>query len=229
MSYYRFGKSTDRSNTDAESKRGLYIKVAVLTALAFVPVILFIYLTIKPPVPISGKTVDKGYFSPYITFETDWFTFRTDKNWEEVKELTTKDQIYTYRQKIGQNPQGLLVVYVGKVEVAGYENFYTRVQPVTVSEGKPLAVDPIEKHCDEAVPKGFVGNSVQVTQGKASFLCWVGGTVFYAVAGQVDGTTVLPMKRTDGSVGNYTITYRNLAFSPSENTFESVLKTFKSK
>jgi hypothetical protein len=204
--------------------------VALWTAVLCIPIVLYILFSIKRPTPITGKTFDRGYYNPYITFETDWFMFRTDKNWEEVDELTTPDQVYTYRQKVGANPQGLLRIYVAGTDAAAHENFYTFVQPVALSEdGKTFDVRLLQEDCDAAVPKGNVTNSVRVSQGDTSFNCWIGGSVFYAVVGQVGGNERVKMKRTDGSSAEYIITYRNLAFTASESTLGTVLKTFTSK
>lgn len=229
MSRYKFGKSVDRSNSDVESKRGLYIHVAVFTCLVFLPFFAYIYFTIKDPQPVMGKTIDKGFYSPFLTFESDWFTFRTNPGWEEVKELTKQDKVYVYRQKVGSNPQGLLSIYVGDNSVPGFESYFSRVLPIKARDDRSLEIAPLQPHCNEVIPKEFKGNALTVTQGETSFSCWVGGTILYAVAGQVGGTSALKLKRADGAVADYIITYRNLAFSPSESSFETVMKTFKSR
>jgi hypothetical protein len=126
----------------------------------------------------------------------------------------------------GANPQGLLQIYINS-EPRANENFYSRVVPVTVKDGNSLDAKEMQPDCSADNPNKQVQN-YRTTQADTSFLCWAGGPVLYAVAGQVGGTSYLDMKRQDGTAVRYTITYRNLAFGENEASFPKVLDTFKS-
>jgi hypothetical protein len=227
MSSYKFGKQ-NTSSKDDRSRFRLWTKVFIITALILVPVIVYVIVTTLPPSPVTGKTIEKGKFDPYTTVTTDWFSFRVENTWEEVPDITVKDQVYVYREKQGANPQGLLSIYVNSAP-KGFEDFFTRVVPITLKEdGASINSLPMQPHCDEAVTP-VVQQNHMVTQGDTTFYCWAGGRVLYAIAGEVGDDTKLELKREDGSTATYTITYRNLAFSPNEGTFPKVLATFKSR
>jgi hypothetical protein len=223
MGKYKFGRSAVITK-DQSNARTVW-RVIGITILLLVPVAIYIILTTLPPSPVTGKTIDKGVYDPYTTIKTDWFSFRVEKTWQSVPELSHEGQVYVYREMQGANPQGLMSVYINS-EPSGYENFYSRVVPVTVKDGSKLLSKDMQPDCTG----DFRDKSVQnftTTQAETTFLCWAGSPLLYAVAGEVGGNSKLAMKRLDGSDIRFTITYRNLAFSANEATFPKVLSSFK--
>jgi len=228
MARYQLGKALRESPQRKHKNTWMTFRVVFFTIILLVPVIIYIIVTTLPPSPVTGKTIDKGFFDPYLTFETEWFTFRTAKNWEAVPELSKADQYYTYREKNGANPQGLLQIFVGGTKPPVTDSFYTNVVPVTVND-VDLDVGEIADDCSTLLPKtGNINNTV-VNQEDVSFTCWANGTIDYVVAGQKGGTHELQMTRRDGSKGTYIISYRNLAFTPGLEVFPTVLRTFQSR
>lgn len=226
MSSYRFGKQGTATATDS-SKFKTFIKVTFFTLLLLVPVIIYVIVTTLPPSPVTGRTVDKGYFDPYTTISTEWFSFRVEKTWQEVPDITTKDKVYFYREMQGSNQQGLLAVYVNS-EPMGSESFYSNVVPVEISDGSSLIADEMQPHCDTASNPVVKDNHIATMAG-TSFVCWAGGPILHIVAGEVGGSEKLTMKRENGDTAIYTISYTNLAFTPNTSTFSRVLNTFKSR
>lgn len=224
MGSYRYGKAAVASKE--QSKARTFWRVSLITVILLVPIAIYIVLTTLPPSPVTGKTIDRGVFDPYTIIKTDWFSFKIEKTWQTVPELTTEGKLYTYREMQGANPQGLLQIYINS-EPRANENFYSRVVPVTVKDGNSLDAKEMQPDCSADNPNKQVQN-YRTTQADTSFLCWAGGPVLYAVAGQVGGTSYLDMKRQDGTAVRYTITYRNLAFGENEASFPKVLDTFKS-
>ena len=226
MSSYRFEKQGTATRSD-KSRIKTSVTVLFVTLVLLVPVAIYVVYTTLPPNPVTGKTVDKGYFDPFTTVETDWFSFRIEKTWVTVDDLTIKDKRYVYREMQGANPQGLLTIFVNSRPV-GAEDFYTRVLPVTISEKTSLLPMVLQPNCNTLKDQAGTSNHT-VSQEGASFVCWAGGTTLYAVASEVNGDDTLTMQRRDGSTANYVITYRNLAFTENETTFQTVMKTFKSR
>ena len=227
MPLYRFGKHIRVGDGGAQTSKRLYTKVIAWTLVAFIPLIVYIYFSIQPPAPVAGKTINKGYFDPYKTWTTDWFTFRTDSSWEEVPEITKPNQIYTYRQKNGGNPQGLFQIYVENTPLSGAESYFSNVLPIEISAEGVLKPGSIQPKCDDLIAKGKTLFPQDVKQADVTFNCWPGTTQFYAVAGQVGGTSTMQIKRPNGEIAPYIITYRNLGFYSSESTFVQVMSTFK--
>lgn len=229
MPLYRFGKHIRSGDSAEQTTKRFYTKIFIFTMIAFVPFIVYIYLTIQPPSPVTGKTINKGFYDPFQTFSTDWFTFRVDKGWEEVPELTKPDSIYTYRQKNGQNPQGLFRIYVNNNDIVGGDNHFTNVLPVRVNKGNELLAQALEPDCTSVLPPNNKALIQDVSMANTTFKCWPGTGLLYAVAGEIGGGSIIGMKRANGDDVKFIITYRNLGFTPSESTFTQVLSTFKSK
>lgn len=226
MSRYRYGKQGNASQSE-KSRFRTFVKVLFITILLLVPFAAYIIITSLPPSPVTGKTVDKGYYDPYSTIKSDWFSFRVEQTWEEISEITVKDKVYFYREMQGKNQQGLLVIYVNS-RPEGFESFYTNVVPVVIKDENSLESDEMQPHCDSATTP-TVQNNYEATQANTTFTCWAGGPVMYAVAGEINGGVKLKMKRENGDYAEYTIAYRNLAFTPNTTTFSKVLSTFKSR
>ena len=227
MSRYRIGRQNSASSSDS-SRFKLFIRVTFFTIILLVPVIIYVIITTLPPSPVTGRTVDRGYFDPYSTIKTEWFSFRVEKTWQEVPDITVKDKVYYYREMQGANPQGLLAVHVNGSYPVVSESYYSNAVPVKLSDDvSSLFPDDLLPHCDTVNnPKVTVNHTT--TQGDTTFTCWAGTPLLYAVAGEIGGNEKLMLKRTDGTTAQYVITYRNLAFSPNPNTFTNVLSTFKS-
>ena len=228
MARYRYGRTANTSSDKLEKSR-MAFKVTILTLLVLVPAVIYVIISTLPPSPVTGKSIDKGKFDPTTTFTTDWFTFVTPKSWEEVASQHIKDKMYVYRQNNGGENLGLMKIFVNS-EVVSYQNYYTRVLPVTIEDGSKIVPTSLEPHCNTVLGPGQnKGVPTMVTQAKVNFLCWVDGTNLYAVAGEIDGTSTLSLKRTNGATARYIITYVNNAFTPSEGSFEEALQSFEAR
>ena len=225
MGSYRYGKQAVASKQQSSVRT--FWKVTSITILLLVPVVVYIVLTTLPPSPVTGKTIDKGTFDPFTTVKTEWFSFKVEKTWQSVPELTKNDKVYTYREMQGPNPQGLLQIFINN-SPKSTENYFTHVVPVSVKDGRSFLAKDLQPDCSTNNSNKLAQNFITMTQADTTFLCWIGSPIFYAVAGEIGGNSTIKMKREDGSEAEYIITYRNLAFIPSESTFPKVLDTFKS-
>jgi hypothetical protein len=227
-SRYKFGKGASQSGNRVE-KIGLSIRVTIFTLLLLAPLVVYIIYSIRPPDSVSGRTIDKGKYDPYITFTTDWFEFTVPRVWEEVPSVSVPGRVYVYKQSVGKEPIGQLRIYVN-TEVIEYQNYYTRVQPVNITNGNSLHPLEMQPECKTVLKDGQnKGVPTIVTQADVSFLCWVDGTNLYAVAGAVGGSSTIELTRPNGEKAKYIITYTNTAYTPNESSFAEVLKNFVSK
>lgn len=224
MGSYKFGKQAVAAKE--QSRTRTMWKVAFITLLLLIPFVIYIVLTTLPPNPVMGKTIDKGVFDPFTTIKTDWFSFRVEKTWQAVPELTKENQVYSYREMQGANPQGLLRIYVNSTPV-GTESYFSRVVPVVIKEGRTIDAKDMQPDCSDSTKDKSLQGYI-VSQSNTKFLCWAGVSLIYAVAGEIGDDSTITMTRENGTTANYVLTYRNLAFSANESSFSKVLETFKS-
>ena len=224
MGSYKYGKQAVASKE--QSRVRTWWRVSAITLLLMIPFVIYIVVTTLPPSPVTGRTIDKGSYDPFTVVKTSWFSFKVEKTWQSVPELTKENEVYTYREMQGPNPQGLMQIYINSQPKAN-EAYFSRVVPVSVEQGNSFFPKSMQPDCTSTTTDKLVQNSFPTTQAGTSFICWAGSSILYAVAGEVGGDTSITMKRQDGSTANYTITYRNLAFLADENTFPRVLSTFK--
>jgi hypothetical protein len=225
MSNYRVGKPAVTAKE--QSKFKTFFRVFSITIALLTPAVAYIIWTSLPPNPVTGRTVDKGFFDPFKTIETDYFSFRVEKTWEEVSELIIPGSMYTYREMQGKNPQGLLQIFINS-SPRGSESYYTHVVPIVVKDGQFDNVHEMEPDCNTTNTNKLVQNFM-VTQGETTFLCWAGSSQLYSIAGEVGGDDKITLRRANGTTAEYAITYRNLAFTPNDASFARVLRTFKAK
>ncbi len=184
MSRYKLGKPG--STVQNSQNRGrVFVRSFFIALILLIPVAIYIIWTTRQPDPVTGRTIDKGYFDPFTTIETEYFSFRVEKTWEAVPEITKEGKVYFYREMQAANPQGLLAIFINSRPV-GSEDFYSNVLPVSVVDGHQLNATKIEEHCDKAANPVIAVNH-RAEQGGASFTCWAGAMVMYAVASEIDG------------------------------------------
>jgi hypothetical protein len=228
MSRYKYGRSGNSTSDKAEKSKTAF-KVTMVTAFLLVPIIIYIIISTLPPNPVTGRSIDKGRFDPTVTFTTDWFTFNAPNKWEEAADLHIKDKVYVYRERSGGEYQGLMHVYINGAPI-NYQDYYTRVLPVIIRDGNSIDPQELSSDCSEVVPGGQKkGNPVPVVQLEVSFTCWVDHNNLYATVGEVGGTAALSLRRENGDLATYKITYQNTAFTPSESSFEEAIKSFTAK
>lgn len=225
MGSYRYGKQAVASKQQSSART--FWRVTSITLLLLIPIAVYIVLTTLPPSPVTGKTIDKGTFDPFTTVKTDWFSFKVEKTWQSVPELTTDGKVYTYREMQGPNPQGLMQIFINSTPKST-ESYFTHVVPVSVKDERSFLAKDVLPDCSTTNPDKLAQNYVKLTQGDTTFLCWIGSPIFYSVAGEIGGDSTIKMLRENGSTAEYIITYRNLAFVASEGSFSKVLNTFRS-
>jgi hypothetical protein len=225
MSHYRAGIG---SKTRSKFQRTrTVITVASVTLFLLVPVIIYIIYTTLPPNPVTGKAIDRGFFDPSITFETEWYKFSVPKNWV-VNEASTKEgQVYAYNHTNGSELVGLLQVYINTAPPV-YQQAFSRILPITI-EGDKIVPTTLQPHCKDTAKPVNKGNPVEIVQAEVRFTCWVDNNNLYAAAGEVGSDVQLTHKSPNGEDVKYFITYSNTAFTPNEGSFVEALRNFEFK
>lgn len=228
MAKYKYGKGNISSQDKTEKSKTIF-KVAVVTLLLLVPAVVYIVLSVLPPNPVTGRSIDRGLYNPNITFTTDWFEFEAPNRWEELTAQHIPDKMYVFREKNGGELLALLKVFVNDSPVP-FQDYYTNVLPVEIVDGNRLRPKSLEPHCSEATPqKEMKGTPLDVSQGGTTFTCWVDNKNFIAVAGEIGGTDSFKLRRENGESASYKIIYQNTAFSPSRGSFEEVMRSFTAR
>lgn len=226
MSQYRYGKYGSASRS-SKAQAITTVKVVFWTLVLLVPAVVYIIVTSLSPPPATGRKNVIGYFDPNTTIQTEWFSFKVENSWQEVSNLTIKDKVYYYREMNGAMSQGLLAIYVNSEPVAS-ENYFTHVVPVKTVNDRTLSPLGLEPHCDPPATQNKTSYT-KTTMGGVTFMCWSGASAFYAVAGEVNGTPKVTLKRDNSETAEYIITYRNTGYEQNNISFSKLLATFSAR
>jgi hypothetical protein len=226
MGYYKLGNGGVRETTKVQKSKTV-LQAVMVTVTALVPLILYIFITTRPPSPVTGKLIEKERFNPTITFTTDWFSFTAPNRWEEAADQHIEDKVYIYRERRGGEFLGLMRIYVNNT-IPTPQDMYTSIVPTSLGEDQKLLVGPAEPHCSEATEsKKKLGNPISVLQAEVTFTCWVDNENFIAALGVRGGTTALQLRRKNGEISTYRVVYSNTAFTPSRGSLSEVMRTFQ--
>jgi hypothetical protein len=158
-------------------------------------------------------------------FKTEYFQFQTDKKWTFMpKESTSTKFIYRKYNKTLLEHQ--LTIKVNNDEPL-IES--THVLPATITTNGTFQLKALSDHCKTAKSIDKTKNPVQVVHAKVNMMCKWDSSNFVAVVGLEGGSSKLTMKRTNGQIANYTITYNNVKFSPDGSELMQLLESFQTR
>ncbi len=184
----------------------------------------------------SNATVQSAQIN---IFQTPYFKFQADQTWREVSDelnasSTDGSKQYLYRSFDKNLIEHELWVTVDlpidyKLE---RHNVPTRVVPVQIeADGTLTSIGQVSEPCVEALPDKEKDNLTPrvIYQKDIEYYCSPNQVNDYFVAvGVPGGTTRLPMKQSDNSVVDISITYRNTTANPGPQQLNSILSTFRS-
>lgn len=217
MAVYRYDKSI-RLYRRSRSKTFL---IFLLALLGIGLITLFLITRGNEAAVTSGKKVRVSN-DPYLTFTTEYFSFKASKSWSEAKDLNTKDT-YVYRKYNSTTPIGILTINVN----AGYPSLITAVVPVTITGGLIDEVGAVSDHCSKFLPGGLNLDPHDVVVEEINFRCWTDSTALIVSAGVRGGGLELPFLRPGGEIAKYSISYQGTSFNNDKNAILEVLKTFR--
>jgi hypothetical protein len=223
--HYFYGDGPSRKSNARRRALTVVVPLLLIVALIF----LYIYLDSKrqgPGAPVATKPVTSTYNIESNTFTTPFFELETRKSWEFQKQKSTKSKfVYTdFRHKLAQ---GELTVYVNQAPEELHSRA-TRLLPVRLGSDSYLKPDTtIGQHCNKkASGKDRVGEQVFKFK-NITFPCDNDATWFTVLVGLDGGTTVMKLKRPDGSTATYTIHYLGSTAYPTESDVVEVVRKFK--
>jgi hypothetical protein len=180
--------------------------------------------------PSSQPTYSTVRGANTTLFRTQYFQFQTNDSWQEIA-TESKDDYYVYRSFNGPIIEHDIIIEVNKKtpEVEALVRT-THVLPVTVDgDGKLTSDQGVGEHCNIALPKDVPKIPTRVKHKNVSFICSVDAVLYQVKVGLTGGTTDMQLPRPDGTRATYSITYRNLKFSPDDNTVKNIINTFQTR
>lgn len=164
-------------------------------------------------------------FNPLKTFESQYFTFQTDKTWKYIKDESAPGK-FVYRSSKDNIVMRDMTVYVNTLPS---NLLLTYVLPVT-SSGESFVPGNTSDHCKTYIKDLRPGhnNPVEVTVESVRIRCQVDGTSATVGTGMMDGSyqTMLAGK---SAKRKYFLLYHDLQYSPDFDTFKNIVRSFQAK
>ncbi len=176
-----------------------------------------------PQTSTQNKTVN---YQPYKTFNSPYFSFQTDQNWEAVP-AESNSNTFVYRSIKNKLVERDLTVYVNSLPI---NSMLTYILPVQLQSDRFLT-DDVSDHCRSSVPASYLASSrnpTTTTIKKVSFKCQVDGTSTTIGTGVEGGSYQADLVRQDGSKARYFLLYHDLSFTPRPQLFKTIVDSFRS-
>ena len=203
------------------------IIIAAIAVLIFIAIRLDSLLQDKVNTPESTTSQQtSAYFaSSDKVFTTDYFQFQAPKNWVEIPSESTKTK-FLYRGVNKPIIEDELIIYVNKIpgDISA-----TRLLPVDITDGGyMLSPDSLSGHCKKASANDNIDEKI-LTYKKVMMNCDVDNTQFNVLVGLKGGSTLMKLKRPNGSTAEYTILYRNIKAIPDASQLLQIISTFQTR
>lgn len=220
MTVYRFDKHM-------HVRRRRFLRLSALS-LAIVVVLFaalyFFFLRSDAQTPVDGKSVNVVH-NPFSEFSTNYFRFSASSAWRVAEDLGNESDTFVYRKYNGATPIGLLTV---RVNVPN-QTLNIGIVPVVVKDGRITEIGLPSEHCSKALSAGHNSDPQNVVIEDVNFRCWTDGTNYIVSVGARGGGLELPLKRINGEVAQYSITYQNTAFEEDRDAILEVVRTFEAR
>lgn len=200
----------------------LALSFCIVIALAGTMYILF--LRADGQSPTEGRSVTVSH-NPFSEFSTNYFRFSASSAWRVAEDLGNTTDTFVYRKYNDTTPVGLLTI---RVNVPN-QTLNTGVVPVSVRDGRITEIGMPSEHCSKFLPPGHNSDPQNVVVEDVGFRCWTDGTNYIVSAGARGGGLELPLKRINGEVALYSITYQNTAFEEDKDAILEVIRTFEAR
>lgn len=178
-----------------------------------------------PSAPTQETT--SVFTAPVEVFSTQYFQFQANRKWTFIASESNATK-FTYRYLAGGLIEHELLIFIN----VGNDRIVpaaTRVMPVELGAGDELVPGPVSDSCQ----KGYAANEQRierlVTFGGVRFLCDPNSPHYSVVLGTKNGSSLMTLKRQDGSTAVYGVYYRNFKAKPDERPLKEIAKTFKAR
>lgn len=166
-----------------------------------------------------------SYFAPSTKiFRSPYFQFQADKTWTEVTTESTPSK-FVYRSLRANLIEHDLTIYVDNIPPMLASNRVLPVNPKGESEFLPTSVS---EHCMKTAGGSRIDDPL-ITLDKVKFRCDADSTNYSVLAGLIGGSSMLNLKRPDGSNANYAIVYSNLRALSESSQFQGILASFQTR
>lgn len=226
--YYQFDHHSRRHRVFKRMKwfiTGTLLAVLVIFTVLFFTTSFFVQRE-TPPVTSNVQTSVQAPSA--MIFRTPYFQFQAGKSWVEAAR-ESRHNTYVYRSFRGTLIEDELTVYVNPPENLLTSLKSTRVQPVTINaDGSLEAAGGISESCSTSV-KTVNRDPAPVKLEGVSFTCHVDSTIFDVLAGQVEGSPLLAMRRPNEEAIKYVLYYKDLRAMPSGRELKEIVDSFQAR
>lgn len=176
----------------------------------------------QPQTDIRSKS-----FNPLKTFETPYFTFKTDKSWSFMNKESTQN-VFVYRSSQKNIVRRDLTVYVNSLP----DNLLlTRVLPVE-AEDDHLVIGEISSHCRDYL-RGRIqpanNSPIEGSVESVRIKCQIDGTSNTVGTGKKNGSYQISLTGKSGQSNKYYLLYHDLQFTPQLGDFANIARSFHVK
>lgn len=176
--------------------------------------------------PVVSRTQMIEQVASSQTFNTDFFQFNAEKDWTFDEKSSTKTK-FVYKKIRGQLIEHELDIYVNDKQTS-FEA--THVLPVGIDGESKLLAGPVSEHCKVTFPpKGGNRNPANAKLANTSLLCNPDDIRYRLVVGLVNQGNLLKLKRVNGEIATYMITYQDLTFNNSGLDLTKIINSFEAK
>lgn len=173
----------------------------------------------------STSEETKAYYASSVkVFRSPFFQMQLDQSWAEVPSESNASK-FVYRSLRANLIEHQMVIYVNDIPETLSPN---RILPVNLKGDSEFLPITVSKHCIDAAGGSRIDSPV-VTLERVKFRCDADSTDYRVMIGQIEGTTVLKLKRPDGTTANYSIYYSNLKATPDDSPLIQVAESFQTR
>lgn len=220
MTVYRFDKHIPVRRRRFLQFSALSLGVVIVFFVAFY----FLFLRSDGQTPVEGQSVTVEH-NPFSEFSTNYFRFSASSAWRNAEDLGNDTDTFVFRKYNDTTPTGLLTIRVNTPN----QTLNVGVVPVVVKDGRITEIGMPSEHCSKVLPAGHNSDPQNVVVEDVSFRCWTDGTNYIVSVGARGGGLELPLKRINGEVALYSITYQNTASEEDRDAILEVVRTFEAR
>ena len=230
---YRYKYNTSYHNKSKRARHvGVFAIVFSVVVVAGVGAVVaeIVLQKLRKQTPVSQATYSSVQGSSINLFRTEYYQFQTDNSWREVPSETKKNH-FVYASYKGPLVEHDLTIDINDTtKIPDALSRTTNIMPVQIeANGRLTIVAGVGEHCKNALPKNTPNLPIWVTQKQVKFLCTPDAVLYQVQVGVIGGGTSMKITRPDGSKASYSITYRNLRFTPDDNMLRQLIDGFQAR
>jgi hypothetical protein len=222
------------NQVNLEKRKQFVVRARLLFLLIFIILALvasYFYYAVKwreesNTTETTTSETSNGYFAPSVKiFRSPFFQFQTDNTWSEVPAESTASK-YVYRSLRAKLIEHELIIYVNQIPPTLAAN---RALPVNATSDARLLPISVTDHCIKATGGNSTIRDLPVTIERVKLPCDSDSTNYTVLVGLIDGTTTIPLKRSDGTTAQYAFLYSNQRATPEGGQIVEIMTSFQAR